>query len=159
MGLLDNASMVDAKRFEEIAHASVMRSGRLRFATDAMEMMDLAGVKSIILFSLSDRNNPSGEIEYGAVTCHEGDARGFAVKASGPYRYISLKNFLIQEGINFKDYSITFEVTDANEQWEGKPVFRLTMRRTPKANVGQQILPGVVETISVDDLEKHEGRK
>ncbi len=134
MGLLDNASMVDAKRFEAIAHASVMRSGRLRFATDAMEMMDLAEVKSIILFSLSDRHYPNDEIEYGAVTCPEEDPRGFAVKASGPYRYISLKNFLIQEGINFKDYSITFEVTDANEQWEDKPVYLLTMRRTPKAS-------------------------
>lgn len=145
MGLLDHAEMVDAKRFEVIAHASVMRSGRLRFATDAMEMMDLPSVKSIILFSLSDRRYPSDDVEYGAVTCPEEDARGFAVKASGPYRYISLKNFLIQEGINFKDYSITFEVTDANEQWENKPVYRLTMRRTPKANVGQQVLPGIGE--------------
>lgn len=143
MGLLDHAEMVDAKRFEVIAHASVMRSGRLRFATDAMEMMDLPGVKSIILFSLSDRHYPGDEVEYGAVTCPEEDARGFAVKASGPYRYISLKNFLIQEGINFKDYSITFEVTDANEQWENKPVFRLTMRRTPKAAVVQQTIPGI----------------
>ena len=145
MGLLDHASMVDAKRFEVIAHASVMRSGRLRFATDAMEMMDLPGVKSIILFSLSDRHYPGGEVEYGAVTCPEEDARGFAVKASGPYRYISLKNFLIQEGINFKDYSITFEVTDANELWENKPVFRLTMRRTPKASVVQETIPGVID--------------
>ena len=145
MGLLDHASMVDAKRFEVIAHASVMRSGRLRFATDAMEMMDLPGVKSIILFSLSNRHYHSDEIEYGAVTCPEVDARGFAVKASGPYRYISLKNFLIQEGINFKDYTTTFEVTDANEQWEGKPVYRLTMRQTPKASVVQQTLPGVID--------------
>ena len=145
MGLLDHAKMVDAKRFEVIAHASVMRSGRLRFATDAMEMMDLSGVKSIILFSLSNNRYPDDEIEYGAVTCPEDDARGFAVKASGPYRYISLKNFLIQEGINFKDYSITFEVTDANEQWEGKPVYRLTMRQTPKASAVQETFPGVID--------------
>ena len=151
MGLLDHASMVDAKRFEVIAHASVMRSGRLRFATDAMEMMDLPGVKSIILFSLSDRRYPGDDIEYGAVTCPEEDARGFTVKASGPYRYISLKNFLIQEGINFKDYSITFEVTDANEHWENKPVYRLTMRRTPKADMRQQVLPGVGEADSSSD--------
>ncbi len=153
MGLLDHASMVDAKRFEVIAHASVMRSGRLRFATDAMEMMDLQGVKSIILFSLCNRPDASDEIEYGAVTCPEEDARGFAVKASGPYRYISLKNFLIQEGINFKEYSITFEVTDADEQWEGKPVYRLTMRQTPKASVVQETLPGLVdkEAVSVAD--------
>lgn len=143
MGLLDNAEMVDAKRFEVIAHASVMRSGRLRFATDAMEMMDLPSVKSIILFSLSDRRFPNDEVEYGAVTCPEEDTRGFSVKASGPYRYISLKNFLIQEGINFKDYAITFEVTDANEQWENKPVFRLTMRRTPKPSAQQGTLPGI----------------
>lgn len=148
MGLLDHASMVDAKRFEVIAHASVMRSGRLRFATDAMEMMDLPEVKSIILFSLSDRRFPDDETEYGAVTCPEVDARGFSVKASGPYRYISLKNFLIQEGINFKDYAITFEVTDANELWEGKPVYRLTMRRTPRPSVQQETIPGLTDEAS-----------
>ena len=56
MGLLDNADMVDAKRFEVIAHATVMKSGRLRFATDAMEMMDLRLVNSIILFSFASRS-------------------------------------------------------------------------------------------------------
>ena len=139
MGLLDNADMVDAKRFE------VMKSGRLRFATDAMEMMDLRLVNSIILFSFASRS-PDAPIEFGAVTSQEQDPRGFAVKASGPYRYISLKNFLIQQGINFKDYAITFEVTDAHEQWEEKPVYRLTMRQTPKPSaVKQEELPGIGE--------------
>lgn len=137
MGLLDNADMVDAKKFEIIAHATVMKSGRLRFATDAMEMMNLRLVNSIILFSLASRS-PDTPIEFGAVTCQEQDPRGFAVKASGPYRYISLKNFLIQQEINFKDYVITFEVTDAHEQWEGKPVYRLIMRQTSKSAVIKQ---------------------
>lgn len=145
MGLLDHATMVDAKQFQGIAHAVVMRSGRLRFATDAMDMMDLPGVKSIILFTLPNPHDNFDEIEYGAVTCPEVDNRGFAVKASGPYRYISLKNFLIQKGINFKDYTTTFEITDANEQWEDKPVYRLTMRQAQKASVIQQTLPGVID--------------
>ena len=134
MGLLDNADMVDAKKFEIIAHATVMKSGRLRFATDAIEMMNLRLVNSIILFSLASRS-PDTPIEFGAVTCQEQDPRGFAVKASGPYRYISLKNFLIQQEINFKDFTITFEIADTQEIWENKPVFHLTMRSTPKASV------------------------
>lgn len=143
MGLLDNADMVDAKRFEVIAHATVMKSGRLRFATDAMEMMNLRFVNSIILFSFASRS-PDAPVEFGAVTCQEQDPRGFAVKASGPYRYISLKNFLIQQGINFKDYTITFEVTDAHEKWEEKPVYHLTMRQTSKpAVVKQEVIPGI----------------
>ena len=133
MGLLDNADMVDAKKFEIIAHATVMKSGRLRFATDAMEMMNLRLVNSIILFSLASRS-PDTPIEFGAVTCQEQDPRGFAVKASGPYRYISLKNFLIQQEINFKDFTVTFEIADTQEIWENKPVFHLTMRSTPKAS-------------------------
>lgn len=133
MGLLDNADMVDAKKFEIIAHATVMKSGRLRFATDAMEMMNLRLVNSIILFSFASRS-PDAPIEFGAVTSQEQDPRGFAVKASGPYRYISLKNFLIQQEINFKDFTVTFEIADTQETWENKPVFHLTMRSTPKAS-------------------------
>ena len=144
MGLLDNAEMVDAKRFEVIAHASVMRSGRLRFATDAMEMMDLPGVGSIILFSLKPQSADNELVEFGAVACPDIDPRGFVVKSSGPYRYISLKNFFIQKGINFKDYTITFEVTDAHEYWEEKPVYRFTMRQTSKPSATkQEELPGI----------------
>lgn len=147
MSLLDNATMVDAKRFEVIAHALVMRSGRLRFATDAMEMMDLPRVGSIILFSLKPQSTGNNElIEFGAVACPNVDPRGFVVKSSGPYRYISLKNFFIQKGINFKDYAITFEVTDAHEYWEEKPVYRFTMRQTFKPSATkQEELPGIGE--------------
>lgn len=130
--LIKEDMMVDAKRFETIAHASVMTSGRLRFATDAMELMDLEHVKSVILFSLTSRRNGDEETEYAAVTCTEEDKRGFTLKTSGPYKYLSLKNFLIAEAINFKDYTTTFEVTETNESWQGKLVFRLTMRQTPK---------------------------
>lgn len=134
MGLLDHAQLVDAKRFETIAHAIVMTSGRLRFATDAMELMGLSEVKGIMLFSLNTRCYPDDDVEYAAVTCKEEDTRAFSLKTSGPYKYLSLKNFLIKEGINFKDYSTSFEVTEANEMYEGdKQVFRLTMRQTPKS--------------------------
>lgn len=135
MALLDNAEIVDAKRFEVIAHATVMTSGRLRFATDAMEMMELNDdkIKGIILFSLNSRRMPDDDTEFLAVTCPEIDPRAFTLKASGPYKYISLKNFFIQQGINFKDYSTTFEVTEVNEKYEDtKSVYRLTMRQTPK---------------------------
>ncbi|MBQ0033097.1 MAG: hypothetical protein KBT68_09905 [bacterium] len=130
--IINEDNMVDAKRFETIAHASVMTSGRLRFATDAMELMNLNDVKSVILFSLNNRRMPDEDIEYAAVTCTEEDKRGFTLKASGPYKYLSLKNFLVAEAINFKDYTTTFEVTEVNERWDGKPVFRLTLRQVPK---------------------------
>ena len=147
MALLDHAEMVDAKRFEVIAHASVMSSGRLRFATDAMEMMKLTSVCSIILFSLKPQSADNNKlIEFGAVACPDVDPRGFVVKSSGPYRYISLKNFFIQKGINFKDFTITFEVTDAHEYWEEKPVYRFTMRQTSKPPATkQEELPGIAE--------------
>ena len=134
MSLLDHAEIVDAKRFEQIAHAHVMTSGRLRFATDAMEMMHLENVSGIILFSFPNCNDD--EVEFLAVTCTKDDPRAFSLKTSGPYKYLSLKNFLVQQGLNFKAYSITFEVTEVNERFEGdKPVYRLTMRCTPKSKV------------------------
>lgn len=129
---LNENNMVDAKRFETIAHASVMTSGRLRFATDAMELMDLNNVKSIILFSLNSRRMQDEDTEYAAVTCAEEDSRGFSLKTSGPYKYLSLKNFLVAEAINFKDYTTTFEVTEVNDRWQDKPIFRLTLRQIPK---------------------------
>ena len=134
MALLDNASMVDAKRFETIAHATVLSSGRLRFATDAMEMMELEKMKSIILFALPrPRFDDEGNIEFAAVCCVEDDPRGFSIKTSGPYRYISLKNFFIQQKINFKDYVTTFEVTEVNEKFEeSNPVYRLTLCQTAR---------------------------
>ena len=133
MSLFDNAEIVDAKRFETIAHAAVLSSGRLRFATDAMEMMNLTTVKGIILFSLNDRRDADEPCEFVAVTCTKEDPRAFTVKTSGPYKYISLKNFFIQQEINFKDYATTFEVTEVNEKFEdSKSVFRLSMFQTPR---------------------------
>ena len=133
MSLFDNAEIVDAKRFETIAHAAVLSSGRLRFATDAMEMMNLTTVKGIILFSLNDRRDADEPREFVAVTCAKEDPRAFTVKTSGPYRYISLKNFFIQQEINFKDYATTFEVTEVNEKFEdSKSVFRLSMFQTAR---------------------------
>ena len=137
MALLDNAKMVEAKRFATVAHASVTNSGRVRFATDAMEMMDLRAKKSVILFSLSQY--PDEPAEYAAVPCDEEDPRGFPLKAGGPYVYLSLKNFLVSEAVNFKDFTTTFEITEVNERWEGKSVFRLTLRQTAKPAQAQQI--------------------
>lgn len=77
MGLLDNANMVDAKRLEAISHASVTRSGCLRFSTDAMDTMGLAGARSTMLFSLADRRRPNGDVEHGAVA-RPGGAERFA---------------------------------------------------------------------------------
>ena len=150
MSLFDNAEIVDAKRFETIAHATVMSSGRLRFATDALEMMNLNEVNGIILFSLNTRRNTDEKREFVAVTCLKADPRAFSVKTSGPYKYISLKNFFIQQEINYRDYTTTFEVTEVNEKFEeDKPVFRLTMCQTPKPH----------EVARLEQLEEEERAK
>lgn len=145
--------MVDAKRFETIAHATVMSSGRLRFATDAMEMMGLDKVKGIILFKTSCQGyDGDEEIEFGAVTCTEEDARAFSLKSSGPYKYLSLKNFFLQNEIDFKNYNVSYEITEVNEQWDGKPVFRMTQRQTPKPNKQPEEEQTDVPSTEVDDM-------
>lgn len=148
MGILDNANMVDAKRFETIAHATVLSSGRLRFATDAMEMMELDKVQSIILFALPrPRFENEGGIEFAAVCCVNSDPRGFTLKTSGPYKYISLKNFFIQQEINFKDYATTFEVTEVNEKFEEiNPVYRLTLCQTARPHEVERLKKAEQET-------------
>lgn len=135
MAFINPNTMVDARRFDRVAHATVLPSGRLRFAADAADMMNLDAVKGILLFDTGV--DVDGRKTFGAVACTVDDARAFSVKSSGPYKYISLKEFFIQQEIDFKSFSISYEVTSVDEEFEGYSVFRLTqyqVRRSQDIN-------------------------
>lgn len=145
MAFLNPDMLIDAKRYETIAHATVMASGRLRFATDAAEMMDLEKMNGVLLFKAEPHEvidvfglgmELKPKPSYAAVPCMEDDPRAFSLKKSGPYRYLSLKNFFVQNGTDFKTQQVSFEITEVNEEFEGKPVYRLTQYSVPRTTRG-----------------------
>ena len=81
--------------------------------------------KSIIIFAAAN-----GDL--GAIVSHKGDKQAFDLKKAGAYYYISFKNYLQEQGIDYKNQRIIYDITELEEKLDGQTVYRFARRVLPK---------------------------
>ena len=88
--------------------------------------MALSEEKSLIIFEANGGN-------LGAVISHKGDPDAFVLKKCGQYFYVAFKNYLQQAGIDYKGQRIIYDITELDEELEGKTLYKFERRVLPKA--------------------------
>ena len=116
---------LDAERLQQSAKAAIQVNGRLSLTVEAGRLMHLADDKSIIIFAAAN-----GDL--GAIVSHKGDKQAFDLKKAGAYYYISFKNYLQEQGIDYKNQRIIYDITELEEKLEGRTVYRFARRVLPK---------------------------
>ena len=116
---------LDAERLQQSAKAAIQVNGRLSLTVEAGRLMHLADDKSIIIFAAAN-----GDL--GAIVSHTGDKQAFDLKKAGAYYYISFKNYLQEQGIDYKNQRIIYDITELEEKLEGRTVYRFARRVLPK---------------------------
>lgn len=116
---------LDAERLQQSAKAAIQSNGRLSLTVEAGRLMHLADDKSIIIFAAAN-----GDL--GAIVSHKGDKQAFDLKKAGAYYYISFKNYLQEQGIDYKNQRIIYDITELEEKLEGRTVYRFARRVLPK---------------------------
>ena len=124
-GFLSTLKPLDAQRLQKSVKATVQNSGRLTFAMDAVKDMQLSEDKSIIILAAEDGN-------LGAVISHKGDPEAFALKKCGAYFYVSFKNYLQQAGVDYKNQRVVYDITELDEVYKGKTLYKFERRFLPK---------------------------
>lgn len=135
MPIFNESNMLDAERLSRIARATVQNSGRLGFSADSTDLMGLAPNKRLLV-------SECGEKDLAVVIGDESDKRGFVIKQTGAYFYVRMKNYFDENGIDFKKTSIIYDITEMKEQFEGRPVFKLSRRdskRDKKEEEGKDV--------------------
>lgn len=121
MGFLDNCKMLDGNRLSQTVKATIQSNGRLNFTPEAVEMMSISQDSTVLLFE-------NGKRDFAAVVKQGSDPRGFAIKKSGPYFYIPLKNYLEEQAIDYRAVRICFDITKLDELFEDCPIFKMIRR-------------------------------
>ena len=122
MAFSDNLEMLDGERLSKTAKATVQSTGRLNFTPETATMMNITAESTIVLFK-------AGERDLGAIVKPGEDRRGFKVKKTGPYFYIQLKNYLEENGIDYRgSMTIVYDITRLNEVYEDLPLFKMIRR-------------------------------
>ena len=121
MSFINVAQMLDAKRLSKVAKATVQQQGRLGFSADAQRLMELENGKSIIFFEATD-----GDL--GAVVTLQADERGFALRKSGPYYYLRMKNYFDERQIDYRKKRVIYDIAELNETFEEMKVFKFSRR-------------------------------
>lgn len=118
---------LDAQRLQKSVKATVQSSGRLTFAMDAVKEMGLSEDKSIIILAADN-----GDL--GAVMSTKGDPTAFVLKKCGAYFYVSFKNYLVQQGVDFRNFKIIYDITELDEKHPttGKPIYKFERRMLPR---------------------------
>lgn len=116
---------LDAERLQQSAKAAIQVNGRLSLTVEAGRLMHLADDKSIIIFAAAN-----GDL--GAIVSHKGDKQAFDLKKAGAYYYISFKNYLQEQGIDYKSQRIIYDITELEEKLDGRTVYRFARRVLPK---------------------------
>ena len=116
---------LDAQRLQKSVKATVQNSGRLTFAMDAVKEMELSEDKSMIILAAENGN-------LGAVISYKGDPEAFVLKKCGLYFYLSLKNYLQQAGIDYKNQRVVYDITELDEEYKGKTLYKFERRFLPK---------------------------
>ena len=128
--LVEALKPLNAKRLQKSVKATVQSTGRLTFAMDAVKDMALSEEKSIIIF-----NGPGSEKgDLYAVLSEKGDANAFVLKRCGAYFYITFKNYLQQSGVDYKNNTIVYDITELDEKYEGKSLYKFECRQWAKKN-------------------------
>ena len=116
---------LDAERLQQSAKAAIQANGRLSLTVEAGRLMHLADDKSIVIFAAAN-----GDL--GAIVSHKGDKQAFDLKKAGAYYYLTFKNYLQEQGIDYKNQRIIYDITELEEKFEGKTVYRFARRVLPK---------------------------
>ena len=116
---------LDAERLQQSAKAAIQSNGRLSLTVEAGRLMHLADDKSIIIFAAAN-----GDL--GAIVSHKGDKQAFDLKKAGAYYYISFKNYLQEQGIDYKNQRIIYDITELEEKLDEQTVYRFARRVLPK---------------------------
>lgn len=116
---------LDAARLQQTARATIQCNGRLSLSVEAGRLMNLTEEASLIVFSAEN-----GDL--GATVSIKGDPQAFELKKAGAYFYISFKNYLQEMGINYKTQRILYDITQLDEQLDGRTLFRFARRVLPR---------------------------
>ena len=117
MSFKDRLRKLDALRLQQSVKATVQFNGRLSFTLEAGKAMNLSDEKSIVIYD----DPESGDL--GATISTKDDPEAFVLKKCGPYFYIAFKNYLRQAGIDYKKQKIIYDITQLDEEMDGKPLF------------------------------------
>lgn len=122
MAFSDTLEMLDGERLSKTAKATVQSTGRLNFTPETAAMMNITAESTIVLFK-------AGERDLGAIVKPGEDRRGFKIKRTGPYFYIQLKNYLEENGIDYRgSTTVVYDITRLNEVYEELPLFKMIRR-------------------------------
>lgn len=116
---------LDAERLQQSAKAAIQSNGRLSLTVEAGRLMHLSDDRSIVIFAAAN-----GDL--GAIVSHKGDKQAFDLKKAGAYYYLTFKNYLQEQGIDYKNQRIMYDITELEEKFEGKTVYRFARRVLPK---------------------------
>ena len=122
---LSTLKPLNAQRLQKSVKATVQNSGRLTFAMDAVKDMKLSEDRSIIILAAEDGN-------LGAVISDKGDPEAFALKKCGAYFYVTFKNYLQQAGVDYKKQRVVYDITELDETYKGKTLYKFERRFIPK---------------------------
>lgn len=129
---IENCTLLDATRLSKSAKATIQASGRLGFSGEAVKLMELKEPQTILIL----KNNGSNDLA--AVVVEGEDKRGFFLKRSGPNYYLRMKNYFDQEGIDYKNFRVIFDITQLDETFEDHPVFKLSYRAIEKTAADEE---------------------
>lgn len=107
--------------------ATIQKSGKLGFSAVAAELMGLAPDQRFLVSEIGDGNYAV------AVLPDSTDERGFIVRKSVNYFTVDMKAFFDQKGIDYRreDASVIYDIVPLPEEYQGHPVFKMTMRVRP----------------------------
>ena len=122
MAFSDNLQILDGERLSKTAKATVQSTGRLNFTPETAAMMNITAESTVVLFK-------AGERDLGAIVKPGEDRRGFKVRRTGPYFYIQLRNYLEENGIDYKGRTtVVYDITRLDEIYEELPLFKMVRR-------------------------------
>lgn len=147
MSFKDRLRKLDALRLQQSVKATVQFNGRLSFTLEAGKAMNLSDDKSIVIYD----DPESGDL--GATISTKDDPEAFVLKKCGAYFYIAFKNYLRQAGIDYKKQKIIYDITQLDEEIDGKPLFKFERRILPRDM--KEVTPA--EQIEDDDEETPSG--
>ena len=125
MGFADKLKKLNAQRLQQSVKATVQSNGRLTFTVEAAKVMALSEDKSLVVFEAEN-----GDL--GATISERGDSNAFVLKQSGGYFFVSFKNYLQQAGIDYKNQRIIYDITELDEELEGRTLYKFERRVLPK---------------------------
>lgn len=129
MGILSNMRLLNGERLQKSAKATVQTSGKLTFTTGAGELLKLsaAGGSVNALYVFAGENN-----DLAMVPADEEDSRSFMVRSAGGTHYLSFQNYLRESGIDYKKQKVSYDITQLDEEYDGRPVYRFEFRVRPR---------------------------